>query len=190
MRQLPHCCLWKWPHREEFQFIRRYHPYGGTSASQAVLSRMQLTLHATRRTPHGASLCLVLYGASDVCLVGQTRRAPSRIVGMRGSMVLRLPPCIIMSTSFSFSYCPLRWNSFPPSQLASSIGHDLTTGVEAGAPTAGALLGTLGTVSAIAQLLHRGLPPAEAMTPRGTGCLLYTSPSPRDGLLSRMPSSA
>ena len=25
---------------------------------------------------------------------------------------------------------------------------------------------------------------------RGSGCLLYTSPSPRDGLLSRMPSSA
>ena len=25
---------------------------------------------------------------------------------------------------------------------------------------------------------------------RGTACLLYTSPSPRDGLLSRMPSSA
>ena len=25
---------------------------------------------------------------------------------------------------------------------------------------------------------------------RGRGCLLYTSPSPRDGLLSRMPSSA
>ena len=24
----------------------------------------------------------------------------------------------------------------------------------------------------------------------GEGCLLYTSPSPRDGLLSRMPSSA
>ena len=27
-------------------------------------------------------------------------------------------------------------------------------------------------------------------TPRGYRCLLYTSPSPRDGLLSRMPSSA
>ena len=27
-------------------------------------------------------------------------------------------------------------------------------------------------------------------TPTGSGCLLYTSPSPRDGLLSRMPSSA
>ena len=28
------------------------------------------------------------------------------------------------------------------------------------------------------------------MVARGTPCLLYTSPSPRDGLLSRMPSSA
>ena len=27
-------------------------------------------------------------------------------------------------------------------------------------------------------------------TARGTGCLLYTSPSPRDRVLSRMPSSA
>ena len=27
-------------------------------------------------------------------------------------------------------------------------------------------------------------------TPESTDCLLYTSPSPRDGLLSRMPSSA
>ena len=31
--------------------------------------------------------------------------------------------------------------------------------------------------------------PAEIRAPQGT-CLLYTSPSPRDGLLSRMPSSA
>ena len=29
-----------------------------------------------------------------------------------------------------------------------------------------------------------------AAFPASTGCLLYTSPSPRDGLLSRMPSSA
>ena len=28
------------------------------------------------------------------------------------------------------------------------------------------------------------------LVPHFTGCLLYTSPSPRDGLLSRMPSSA
>ena len=34
--------------------------------------------------------------------------------------------------------------------------------------------------------------PKETLNPNGTvqGCLLYTSPSPRDGLLSRMPSSA
>ena len=30
----------------------------------------------------------------------------------------------------------------------------------------------------------------DIMFPDGNGCLLYTSPSPRDGLLSRMPSSA
>ena len=30
----------------------------------------------------------------------------------------------------------------------------------------------------------------QTVFPRVSGCLLYTSPSPRDGLLSRMPSSA
>ena len=30
----------------------------------------------------------------------------------------------------------------------------------------------------------------EIVSPRYNDCLLYTSPSPRDGLLSRMPSSA
>ena len=30
----------------------------------------------------------------------------------------------------------------------------------------------------------------EKMIGQSIGCLLYTSPSPRDGLLSRMPSSA
>ena len=29
-----------------------------------------------------------------------------------------------------------------------------------------------------------------SLTKEANGCLLYTSPSPRDGLLSRMPSSA
>ena len=33
--------------------------------------------------------------------------------------------------------------------------------------------------------IERSIPPMPAIT-----CLLYTSPSPRDGLLSRMPSSA
>ena len=31
---------------------------------------------------------------------------------------------------------------------------------------------------------------AKEVNANGMGCLLYTSPSPRDGLLSRMPSSA
>ena len=32
--------------------------------------------------------------------------------------------------------------------------------------------------------------PEVQLTPEEQACLLYTSPSPRDGLLSRMPSSA
>ena len=37
--------------------------------------------------------------------------------------------------------------------------------------------------------IHRLLTAAVGISAEG-GCLLYTSPSPRDGLLSRMPSSA
>ena len=59
------------------------------SVVQAVLGRMRFTLHATRRTPHGASR---LVQAMHAWLV-KTRRAPSRIVGMRGPMVIRLRPC-------------------------------------------------------------------------------------------------
>ena len=60
--------------RETNQFTRRCHPYARKSASQAVLSRMQLTLHATRRTPHGASCLVLAMSARSV----KTRRAPSR----------------------------------------------------------------------------------------------------------------
>ena len=38
------------------------------SASQVVLSRMQLSLHATHRTPHRA----LALGARDVCLAGDS----------------------------------------------------------------------------------------------------------------------
>ena len=40
--------------------------------------------------------------------------------------------------------------------------------------------------------IERGLkkPSAEILQALAKACLLYTSPSPRDGLLSRMPSSA
>ena len=43
-------------------------------ASQALLSRMRLTLHATRRTPHGASRLVLAMSSWSV----KTRRAPSR----------------------------------------------------------------------------------------------------------------
>ena len=76
------------------QSIRRCHPYARKSASRAVLSVMQLTIQATRRTPHGASRLVLAMSAWSV----KTRRAPSRHVEMRGSMVIRLRPCMIMST--------------------------------------------------------------------------------------------
>ena len=37
---------------------------------------------------------------------------------------------------------------------------------------------------------HRKNPQARLQLMQDSDCLLYTSPSPRDGLLSRMPSSA
>ena len=49
-------------------------PYAKKSGPKAVLSRMQLTLHATRPTPHGASRLVQAMPAWWV----KTRRAPSR----------------------------------------------------------------------------------------------------------------
>ena len=56
------------------QFIRRCHPHARKSAWRAVLSRMQLTHHATRRTSHGASRLVQVMSAWSV----KTRRTPSR----------------------------------------------------------------------------------------------------------------
>ena len=64
------------------------------SASPAVLSRMQLTLHATRRTPHDASRLVQALSAWSM----KTRVLCPGIVGMRGSMVIRLRLCMISST--------------------------------------------------------------------------------------------
>ena len=88
------------------------------SASQAALGRMKLTFHATRRTPHGASR---LVQGMSAWLV-KTRRAPSQHVGMRGSTVIRLRPCMNIEYAHPplppFSYRPygtslvfLRWQN-------------------------------------------------------------------------------
>ena len=54
--------------------FERCHPYARKSASQVLLSRKQLTLHATCRAPRGTSR---LVRAMSVWSV-KTRRAPSR----------------------------------------------------------------------------------------------------------------
>ena len=64
------------------------------NASRVVFSRMQLTLHATRRTPHGAPR--LLHAMSIFCLGSEnpTCFVPDLYMGMRGSMVRRLRPCM------------------------------------------------------------------------------------------------
>ena len=66
------------------------------SASHAVHSSMQVTLHATHRKPHGASR--LVQALFIICLVGENVPRPGTVVGMRGSMVIRLRPCMISST--------------------------------------------------------------------------------------------
>ena len=65
------------------------------SASQAVLSRMHLTLYSTHQTPHGVSRLVQAMPPSSV----KTRHAPSRHcryakVNIMWSMVIRLRPCM------------------------------------------------------------------------------------------------
>ena len=47
-----------------------------------------------------------------------------------------------------------------------------------------------GFLEALSDSVGAGRGLQEAMMEQSNSCLLYTSPSPRDGLLSRMPSSA
>ena len=80
------------------QTIRRCHPYRRKSDSQAVLSTIQLTIHATRRTPHGASRLALVMSACSV----KTRRAPSwhcRDARVYGCLLYTSPSPRDLSTS-------------------------------------------------------------------------------------------
>ena len=52
------------------------------------------------------------------------------------------------------------------------------------------LLGSMTLEQKVAQMIQGEIKHVTPDDVRRYGCLLYTSPSPRDGLLSRMPSSA
>ena len=75
----------------------------------------------------------------------------------------------------------------------SQIGSDITTSISA--PSSNFDVGNLGIYSVYngkvdqVKIFDKELSSSEVTTLYGD-CLLYTSPSPRDGLLSRMPSSA
>src|SRR5665647_1575073 len=73
-------------------------------------------------------------------------------------------------------------------ELADLLGRALLALVLSGHPHLGRLFDDL-----LADLMNPGVQRDNGARPRwarGSLCLLYTSPSPRDGLLSRMPSSA
>ena len=75
-------------------------------------------------------------------------------------------------------------------EVDTEIGHTVADELQA-APLIPALFGLLfcaGWMIVATVLVQHALPRVVESIPRV--CLLYTSPSPRDGLLSRMPSSA
>ena len=74
--------------------------------------------------------------------------------------------------------------------LASNIGTTSETTIEVtGAGDSGIVPGVIIEISMEAMYVS-AVAGSTVSVIRGYGCLLYTSPSPRDGLLSRMPSSA
>ena len=88
VRQHPHCYTRKKKKKSKLSsdMQESTHKVRKKSASQVVLGRTQLTHHATRRTPHGAShLVHAMFAGSKKADVPRPG-----IVGMRGSKVLRL----------------------------------------------------------------------------------------------------
>ena len=91
------CCLWKLPYQKT-----KHNSWDAVihvrekSASKAVLSRMQLTLYATRPTSHGASRLMQSMSAWS----GKTRRAPSLYCSDARvyDMTIRLRSCMMSST--------------------------------------------------------------------------------------------
>ena len=82
------------------------HPYARKLASKAVLSRMQLTLHATHRTPHGASRLVLAMSAWSV----KTQRAQS--LHCRDARVYR------------HTTTAMHENEYPPSPIPYRLPHN------------------------------------------------------------------
>ena len=126
-----------------------------------------------------------------------TRPARSIRIGLLGLLL----PLTLSSTAQT----PIRWNQTPntapapqyqsPAQpqayrtsLASQRVMPLAQGFDVAAFENMANALTVGErVPGLAMAIVQN---GRVLSARGYGCLLYTSPSPRDGLLSRMPSSA
>ena len=121
---------------------------------------------ATASTPGGAPLTALLvglwYAASVVC----NQSSKKLLAGALGAQTLTLAQCVVASACGALILVALR--------LFCQLFLD---GECAFAPV---------SITTRAQLVDTAATAAAFLG----GCLLYTSPSPRDGLLSRMPSSA
>ena len=81
--------------------------------------------------------------------------------------------------------CPPAYHEYPATQIPTDIRDDGTTLRVITGATSNQTVGPVRGVATDPLYLDVTLPAESTLT-----CLLYTSPSPRDGLLSRMPSSA
>ena len=115
------------PATPEMKPIHSTLPSTCTSASKTVLSRMQLTLNATRRTPHGAWRLVLAMFAWSV----KTRHAPSR--HCRDARVYGHTTTAMHDNE----YTPPRRLLRPRFSLSSCLGPEGSITVQAPHPTSG-----------------------------------------------------
>ena len=81
-------------------------------------------------------------------------------------------------------------------KLFNKINHKFSQNIMAGSLNKVQLIGRLGADPEIKQMVNGksvarlSIATSQSWKDKSSGCLLYTSPSPRDATLSRMPSSA
>ena len=104
------------------------------------------------------------------------------LVGWRSTTTTNVSAASSAASSASSAASAASTNA---NNLATNINNAISGGVAAGAGAIAGVFDTIGNIFGVASAAS-----AAAVAAQSQLCLLYTSPSPRDGLLSRMPSSA
>ena len=110
------------------------------------------------------------------------------------SLVPSLVPTSVVGSTLSTSVVPTFAMPAPSTSIAtamppaSMVADTRPTYVSLGVPLTS--VSPLVSATAVPSVVMTASAPPPSLPPVSQDCLLYTSPSPRDGLLSRMPSSA